>query len=241
MLVIKYTYLQLGPTAELKRTENTQIFSLPCTLALQRDFFSSTQNWNERKKTPLLGLDPRKTDSSWELKHLQRSIYKWKDWHDFKYSVIRNLIIQQQVSNWKSQSNILALSCDLILSNCFPRVICVICLRFEQQCLFAGCGGIIPIYLHGFCFLEHRLHSHGFVSVLQEILGSALPSPEACLCWLKLSILSTKKPHVQVSMCIPPARGGQKDHLPLINQFESSKTCVVSHWSIYFCDCIFTE
>lgn len=115
MLIIKYTYLQLGPTAELKHTENTQIFSLLCTLAVQRDFFS-TQNWNEGKKPPLLGLDTRKTDSSWKLKHLQRSIYKWKDWHDFKYSVIRNLIIQQQVSNWKSQSNILALSCDLILS-----------------------------------------------------------------------------------------------------------------------------
>lgn len=116
MLIIKYTCLQLGPTAALKHTENTQIFSLLCTLAVQGDFFFSTQNWNEGKNTPLLGLDPRKTDSSWELKHLQRSIYKWKDWHDFKYSVVRNLIMQQQVSNWKSQSNTLVLSCDLILS-----------------------------------------------------------------------------------------------------------------------------
>lgn len=115
LLIIKYTCLQLGPTAELKHTENTQIFPLPCTLALQRIFFPLKIEM-KGKNPPLLGLDPRQTDSSWELKHLQRSIYKWKDWHDFKYSVIRNLIIQQQVSNWKPQSNILALSCDLILS-----------------------------------------------------------------------------------------------------------------------------
>lgn len=111
-------------------------------------------------------------------------------------------------------------------------VVCVIYLRFEQQCLFAGYGGINPIYLHGLCFLKHRLHLHGFLSVLQEIFGFPLPSQKACLCWLKLSILATQKFHVQVSVCNPLARGGEKDHLPVIaqvNQLESFNTCVVAH------------
>lgn len=54
------------------------------------------------------------------------------------------------------------------LRTAFPRVVCVIWLRFEHWCMFAGCGGISPIYLHGLCFLAHRLNSHGFVSVHEE-------------------------------------------------------------------------
>lgn len=118
VLIIKYTCLQLGPTEELKECwEYSNLFP-PVNLSCSEGFFFPTQNWNEggKKPPPFQGLDPRKTDSSWELKHLWRSIYKWKDWHYFKYSVIRNLIIQQQFSNWQSQSNILALLCDLILS-----------------------------------------------------------------------------------------------------------------------------